>query len=66
MITANITLTCYTLDSSTSFGDTMHLVGNNPSMQPTPLWSVGKFTFFHDLNVQTLHTPFCPCYLFLS
>ena len=30
----------------------MHLVGNNSSMQPTPLWSVGKSVF-------------CPCYLFL-
>jgi len=29
----------------------MHLVGNNSSMQPTPLWSAGKFTFLHDLNV---------------
>jgi len=36
------------LYSSTSFGDTMHLVGNNSSMQPTQLWSVGKSTFLHD------------------
>jgi len=49
MFTANITVTCsYPL---TSFGDTMRLVGNKLSMQPTPLWSVGKFTFLHDLNV---------------
>jgi len=39
---------------STSFGDTMHLVGNNSSMQPTPLWSVGKSTFLHDLYLSTL------------
>jgi len=44
----------------------MHLVGNNLSMQPTPLWSVGKFTFLHDLNVKTLNIVFFPCYLFLS
>jgi len=42
----------------------MHLVGNNSSMQPTPLWSVDKFAFLHDLNVQTLNIVFCPCYLF--
>jgi len=27
----------------------MHLVGNNSSMQPTPLWSVGKSSFLHDV-----------------
>jgi len=31
--------------------DTIDLVGNNLSMQPTPLWSVGKITFLHDLYV---------------
>ena len=41
----------------------MHLVGNNSSMQTTPLWSVGKFTFLHDLNVQTLDIVFCPSLL---
>jgi len=37
------------LYSSTSFGDTMRLAGNNSSMQPTQLWSVGKSTFLHDV-----------------
>ena len=41
----------------------MHLVGNNSSMQPTQLWSVGKSTFLHD--VVYLWTLFHPCYLFL-
>ena len=53
MFAANVIVTCpyQPLVSSTSFGDTMHLVGNNSSMQPNPLslWSVDKFTFFHDL-----------------
>ena len=29
----------------------MRLVGNNSSMQLTPLWSVDKFTFHHDLYI---------------
>jgi len=37
------------LYSSTLFGDTMHLVGNNSSMQRTQLWPVGKSTFLHDV-----------------
>ena len=39
------------LYSSTSFGDTMHLIRNNSFMQPTQLslWSVGKPTFLHDV-----------------
>jgi len=37
------------LSSSTSFRDTMHLVGNTSSMQHTQLWSVGKSTFLHDV-----------------
>jgi len=41
----------------------MHLVGNNSSMQPTPLWSVGKFTFLHDVYLVALFsahaTSFC-------
>jgi len=49
MITANNTVTCSHPLLLTSFGDTMHLVGNNSPMQPTPLWSVGKSTFLHDL-----------------
>jgi len=40
MFTANNTATC---------SYPMHLVGNNSSMQPTPIWSVGKLTFLHDL-----------------
>jgi len=32
----------------------MHLVGNNSSMELTPLWSVGKFLFLHGLYAQTL------------
>jgi len=49
--TANNTVTkpAHILYSSTSFSDTMHLVGNNSSMQPTQLWSVGKSTFLHDV-----------------
>jgi len=39
----------YSSRSSTSFGDTMHLVGSNLSMQPTQLWSVDKSTFLHDV-----------------
>jgi len=27
----------------------MHLVGNDSYMQPTPLWSVDKFTFLHHM-----------------
>jgi len=41
----------------------MHLVGNNSSIQPTPLWSVDKLTFLHDLYLQTFFsahaTRFC-------
>jgi len=65
MFTTNIIITCpyHTLVSSTSFGDTMHLVGNNSSMQPTPIWPVDKFTFLHNLYV--CYIVFYPCYLFL-
>ena len=36
MFTANITATSvHTLDSSTSFGDTMHLAGNNSLIHAT-------------------------------
>jgi len=54
---ANITVFCPypCLVSSTSFGDTMHLVGNNSSMKLIPLWSVGKFIFLHDLYVGHKH-----------
>jgi len=52
MITAKIILQpVHILYSSTSFGDTMHLVGNNSSMQPIPLWSMGKSIFLHDVNL---------------
>ena len=40
----------------------MHLVGNNSSIQPTPLWSVGKCPFLHDLCVQTLFSAFATCF----
>jgi len=43
MFTANITVTYYSYH--------MHLVGNNSSMQPIPIWFVGKFTFLHNLYV---------------
>jgi len=42
----------------------MHLVENNSSMQPTQLWSVGKFTFLHPWCV-FINIVFRPCYLFL-
>jgi len=29
----------------------MHLFGNNSSMLPTPLWSVGKSIFLHDVFI---------------
>jgi len=40
----------------------MHLFGNNSSMQPTQLWSVGKSTFLH--GCVFINIVFCPCYLF--
>jgi len=51
MITASNAVICShpILYSSPPFGDTMHLVGNHLSMQPTPLWSVGKSTFLHNV-----------------
>jgi len=32
----------------------MHLVGDNSSMQPTQLWSVGKSTFLHDHHIMMM------------
>ena len=66
MITANNTVTC-SHPLLFNFIQWHHasiwqLVGNNSSMQPTPLWSVGKSTF---LPMCIYKHCFCPCYLFL-